>query len=103
MYSPVTTASHHQTTTATTEDIYPSLPDSGGAEGSVFFAPDVEAKVLKADNAVCDDSRSARLRRQALGDSKVCTADCTGSLSNLPENRGIALDTSRPLAIINWL
>jgi hypothetical protein len=52
-------ASHLQTTTtATTEDIYPSLPDSGGAERSIFFKPDVEAILLEVDNAVYDDFRS---------------------------------------------
>ena len=51
-------ASHLQTTTATTEDIYPSLPDSGGAERSIFFKPDVEAILLEVDNAVDDDSRA---------------------------------------------
>jgi hypothetical protein len=51
-------ASHLQTTTAATEDIYPSLPDSGGAERSIFFKPDVEAILLEVDNAVYDDSRA---------------------------------------------
>jgi hypothetical protein len=49
-------ASHLQTTTATTEDICPSLPDSGGAERSIFFKPDVEAILLEVDNPVYDDS-----------------------------------------------
>jgi hypothetical protein len=50
-------ASHLQTTAAT-EDIYPSLPDSGGAERSIFFKPDVEAILLEVDNAVYDHSRA---------------------------------------------
>jgi hypothetical protein len=51
---------HHQTTTATTEDIYPSLPDSGRAERYIFFQPDVEARLFEVENAVYDDFQVAR-------------------------------------------